>query len=357
MSRTILYYPDIAIPTSGPWIRSALLYWDKLAAIVPRSYDDLQDEQAVQRYSDEIQCLYRDDIFRPINPDVLMEKVAERKKFEAEVVAHLTKLTKHPSYKKTALKVPVFKQKLSNQLFNKLDRAGMAEERHKTREDSYCYYFHPKAAEIYMALLADYLAKEDSELTIPGSDQEIAFDLTFNRSSGVAKDLCVAAKLFDILPCPTEDVALRKILNFRKKHHAEILAFRAVMDSFEVGLVSAEDERAMNAFVIRSKEQIERECLNLGRALKGSLITTFLGSIQSFLKAPSVYLVAGTSVLLGQASEIAKVPIKYGLAGALATGAIEVTVQHLKQRRERKDNLRKEPFAYLFLTKKKFRLK
>ena len=28
-------------------------YWDKLAAIVPRSYDDMQDQQAVQRYSDE----------------------------------------------------------------------------------------------------------------------------------------------------------------------------------------------------------------------------------------------------------------------------------------------------------------
>lgn len=357
MSRTILYYPNINVPTSGPWIRSALLYWDKLAAIVPRSYDDMQDEEALQRYSDDIQCLYRDEIFRPVNPDSLMQKAAGRKRFESEVNAHIKALTKDPFYKNAPLDVPVFKQKLSGILFEKLKRAGVAEERNKTRKDHYCYYFHPKAADIYMALLADYLAKEDSELTIPGSDQKIAFDQTFNHSSGAAKDLCVAAKLFDILPCPTEDTTLRKILDFRKKHRSEILGFRDVMDSFETGLTSAEDERAINAFVIRSKEKIEKECLNLESALKGVGIITFLGSIQSFFKAPSVYLVAGTSVLLGQASEVAKVPIKYGLGSAVATGLIDVSIQYLKQRRENKANLLAKPFAYLFLAKKELRLK
>ena len=39
MSRTVLYYPYIQVPTSGLWIRKALLYWDQVAAIVPRSYD------------------------------------------------------------------------------------------------------------------------------------------------------------------------------------------------------------------------------------------------------------------------------------------------------------------------------
>jgi hypothetical protein len=34
MSRPILYYPNIEVPASGPWIRRALLYWDDVAAIV-----------------------------------------------------------------------------------------------------------------------------------------------------------------------------------------------------------------------------------------------------------------------------------------------------------------------------------
>jgi Family of unknown function (DUF6236) len=357
MSRTILYYPYINVPTSGPWIRSALLYWDKLAAIVPRSYDDMQDEKAIQRYSDEIQSLYRDEIFHPMNPDTLIHKEAERKRFEAEVITYIKTLTKDPSYKNAPLNVPVFKQKLSQLLFKKLKNVRVAEERNKTHEDYFCYYFHPKAAEIYMALLADYLAKSDSELTIPSTDQQRAFDLTFNRSSGSAKDLCVAAKLFDILPRPTEDVPLSKILKFREKYRAELLAFRGVMDGFEAGLADAEDERAMNEFVVRSKEQIEEKGLNLERALKGSGITTFFGSVQAFLKAPSVYLVGGASVALGQATEVAKVPIKYGLASAVAAGAVEVTLQYLNQRRERKATLRNSPFAYLFHGKKKLRLK
>ncbi|MEK6408334.1 MAG: DUF6236 family protein [Acidobacteriota bacterium] len=353
MNRTILYYPDIHVPTSGPWIRSALLYWDKLAAIVPRSYDDMQDEKAMQRYSDEIQSLYSDGIFRPINPDVLMGNAPERERFEAEVVSQLPKLSKRRSTKKTELSTPVFKQKLSQHLFENLKLAGVAEERKKTRQDSYCYYFDATAAEIYMALLADYLARNDSEVTIPATDQNRAFDLTFKQSSGTVKDLTVAAKLFDILPCPTEDVSLGKILKFRKKYRSELLAFRAAMSGFEKGLIDAPDQRAMKAFVIQSKEQIEGTCLDLESALKGSGVTTFLGAIQAFLKAPSVYLVSGATVLLGQATEITKVPVRYGVASAVVTGLVEVSVQHLTQRRERKGKLRNEPFAYLFLAKKR----
>ena len=59
MSRTILYYPEIQIPTSGTWIRKALLYWDKIGAIVPRSYDDQMDAKMLERYSPEIEHLYK----------------------------------------------------------------------------------------------------------------------------------------------------------------------------------------------------------------------------------------------------------------------------------------------------------
>src|SRR5262249_45495238 len=152
-------------------------------------------------------------------------------------------------------------------LFGKLERLGLVEQRFKTRLDSYCYYFDAKAAQVYMAVLADYLARNDSELTIPGTDQVQAFDLSFKRSSGTAKDLSVAVKLFDILPRPAGDVALRKILRFREKYRAELLAFRAVMDSFEAGLAEAPDERTMNSFLVRSKEQIEQKCLDLQSAL------------------------------------------------------------------------------------------
>jgi hypothetical protein len=69
--RTILYYPTIDIPT-GTWLRQALIYWDQVGSIVPRSYDDWQDQRAISRYNSDIQYLYEEEVFRPFNPDALI---------------------------------------------------------------------------------------------------------------------------------------------------------------------------------------------------------------------------------------------------------------------------------------------
>jgi hypothetical protein len=71
MNRTILYYPEIQIPTAGSWVRKALLYWDQVAAIVPRSYDGYMDEHGLERYRPEIRELLDEDVFRPVDPNKL----------------------------------------------------------------------------------------------------------------------------------------------------------------------------------------------------------------------------------------------------------------------------------------------
>jgi len=50
IGRSVLYYPTITIPP-GSWLRNAVLYWDSVGSIVPRSFDDYADEQAIRRYS------------------------------------------------------------------------------------------------------------------------------------------------------------------------------------------------------------------------------------------------------------------------------------------------------------------
>jgi hypothetical protein len=144
-------------------------------------------------------------------------------------------------------------------------------------------------------------------------------------------------------------------LKFRKKYRPELLAFRAEMDGFENELRNAEDTKSMESVVVRSQERIEKECSDLAKALKGSAIQTFLCSIQTFLRAPSPYVIAAGSVVLNKATELAKVPVEYTIAGARAGGAIEVSVQYLMQRRERSTNMHKSPFAYLFLKERKLR--
>src|SRR5215470_15555407 len=107
--RTILYYPTIAIPTAGSWIRSALLYWDNIASIVPRSYDDMQDENAVARYEPEIQMLYEEGVFSPVNPDLLVrEHYSQARKFEGEVLARARRLKRKLGRSKFACTEAIF---------------------------------------------------------------------------------------------------------------------------------------------------------------------------------------------------------------------------------------------------------
>ena len=60
--RTVLYYPTIEIP-SDRWLRQALLYWDRVGSIVPRSFDDYQDSQAIARFGPDIEYLYGEGVF------------------------------------------------------------------------------------------------------------------------------------------------------------------------------------------------------------------------------------------------------------------------------------------------------
>src|SRR5438067_6437254 len=108
-ARTVLYYPNIDIPTAGPWIRSPLLYWDKLASIVPRSYDDMRDEQAMERYSDEIRFLYQEKVFRPVNPDILAGVPEDSREFETEVFKRLQAFAKRGKSPAAACTAKVFK--------------------------------------------------------------------------------------------------------------------------------------------------------------------------------------------------------------------------------------------------------
>jgi hypothetical protein len=62
MAQTILYYPTIDIQ-DGKWLRNAVIYWDKVASIVP--YDNYPN------FSPEILYLQERELYEPIFPQNL----------------------------------------------------------------------------------------------------------------------------------------------------------------------------------------------------------------------------------------------------------------------------------------------
>ncbi len=168
MSRTILYYPNIQIPTSGTWIRRALLYWDKLGAIVPQSYDDSMDKKALARYSPEIQRLYKEGIFKPFEPSSIFRDRKAFRRFDTELRAAI-KLGSfwlgNPSELTAACNVPIYRDKLTHSMFHELARLGLA----KKSTSGLLYLFERQTARVYMALLAKHIADSSNEPTIVGT--------------------------------------------------------------------------------------------------------------------------------------------------------------------------------------------
>lgn len=354
MSRTILYYPEIQIPTSGTWIRKSLLYWDKLGAIVPRSYDDRMDAKMLKRYSPEIECLYKEGIFKPFNPEILLRKPDSREALTFELKQTL--LPKQPKKSRTIViaqrcEVPIYRDKVAHEVFAALRERGLAV---ISPNDHSVYLFESTTAHVYMALFAKHLAQHALEPTVPSSDSAAEIDMMFGGDPGKASEnLILSSRFSEVIPAPAPDVPLRKILRFKKKHEAELLSFYEAIDQFQKGIGQCTTTKELKALLQSQKDQIRKETTKLSKALKANTIGSWLGTLQSFIKPTSPTLWGAGLVIAGKAVSLAAVPIPLVLAGAGITASIDVGVHWFNKVQERKAAIGNSAFAYLFLANKK----
>lgn len=351
MSRTILYYPKIEVPTSGSWVRRALLYWDDVAAIVPRGYDDYMDAQAVKRFRPEVQELYEQNIFRPLNPERLFMDETAVHAFTTDLKSlSITPRRRLNSSNRPEYSATIYKDKTSHHIFHELEARGLAAD----TGNPLLYFFEPSTAVIYMALLAKHMAAAQNNPTIPGTDIEGLSNRAFGKNIVENSEPILSARLADVIPIPSPSVPLKTILKFRQQHKAELLAFRTVMDDFEKSLAAASHNAEVISLTENFKEKAQRESIELGKALKSSNVSAILGSLQAFIKPTSPTLNGSAAVLAGKATSIAAVPISWEIAGASTAGLIEVGMHWFSKVQERRKALRDTPFAYLFLARKRF---
>jgi len=354
MSRTVLYYPEIQIPTSGTWIRKSLLYWDKLGAIVPQSYDDRMDSQMLKRYTPEIECLYKEGIFKPFNPETLMRSQNSRQALRDELKETLypTKLkkTKTPIVVQRC-DVAIYQDKVAYEVFSELKERGLAI---GSEDEHGIYLFEKRTANVYMSLLAKHLALNAPEPTVPSSDSAAELDLMFGNDEKMEpENLIISPHFSDLIPTPNPDVPLRTILKFKKRHEAELIAFHAVMEGFEQAIASCENAKQLKSVVQAQKDQIKKQTIDLSKALKANTIGAWLGSLQSFIKPTSPTLWGAAVVVAGKAASLATIPVNWVAGGAALAGSIEVGMHWFNKVQERNTAIRSSSFAYLLLAKRK----
>jgi hypothetical protein len=248
MRRTIIYYPNIDIPDSK-WLRNSLLYWDEVSSIVPRSI-----ETDLYTNSHLIAQLRDEGEYRAIFPDQLMQSDVFND-FENEVINKLSwnnrarfkryrninefgsiARTREPRSlvhnEKVFNNFDIHREKISNRIFEKLEQSGMVS------WNGDWMSFDDQSANIYMATLAKFSALSDANYTVIGTDKPNLINSVYPVSYLYRKPVKYTTPIvnlsLNILPTPTNDVPIEKIIKFKKKYREELLAFRNQINQFEV---------------------------------------------------------------------------------------------------------------------------
>lgn len=345
-SRTILYYPTIALPDEA-WLKQILLYWDQVATIVPARF---HAEESYSRgntlfKNSTMKYLLDENVYRTIWADrAFFRNHLEHHK----MVEEFYEVVDSQEYKNFVgpqedwqVDAKIFTDKILADTVDFLVERKLA----KTKE-SFEYYVERKTALLYMSFLAKYLADIEAPLTIPATNIEFYRNFIYFQQNIGKKFACLSLILKDILPIPRQDVTLQKIMTFKKQRKLELQQFQEVIWKFEkdLGVSNSEDEVLENC--IRFHNRIELEMQKLSDLFKDSKISVILGSLKSLidLKSPTLWL---TGAALG-GNNIVKLATPFTWVGVGVAGAIQVSSFLVDERNKKRAIVRDSAFSYLY---------
>lgn len=341
--RTILYYPTILI-LDDLWLRQALLYWDGIASIVPRQWD--------QAFTPEMEYLQEVGQFKTYRPEDIMRHgllgLMEEDFFNiVESAEYQAYLGPRQSW---ILDKRVHEDKVSHSITGFLVDKGLVDPA-MTRELGLDWYlFERKTSFLYMSILAKYLADDAHHLTTTSTSMMHFRDLAYlaQPSSRDRGSICAEVIFKDILPSPREDVPLEAIIDFKDRYRSELLRFRAIIDKFERDLSAAQRDKDIRELTVQFVESAELGLAELSEVLHESDISTIVSSLKALIDIKSPTLWAAAGVYAGQATDIAKIPIDWAMGGLAIMGGIEILSRVACSNSERHAHRRESAFSYLY---------
>ncbi len=358
LKRTILYYPAINIP-SGKWLRKALLYWDEVGSIVPKSY-----ERKPSLYSEDIDFLRREGVYRPFVPDnfdgalsnvgdefgnqlveIVLSPEFQSYQKKQKAIFPLS-LIKHNQKKAPFL---IHKEKGTSETFYLLKEAGLAR---VFSENNDWYEVEKDTAMVYMGVLAKYLADFDTQFTVPGTDLADYQRVCFLPKSAELAVPSLKFSFMNVLPVPRDNVSFDDILKFKQSRRDHLLQFRQELDKFQEDITKCGSQAEVNEAIVRFGEKLESELNDFEAVLKDSKISTIAGSFEALTKAQPLGWLAASVVMAGVANSIAQVPVEWVLGGTGIGGSISISHYLINRRNEKRKNLRVSPLSYLYAAKR-----
>jgi len=350
-TRTALYYPDIVIP-SKEFIRKTILYWDDIGSIVPKSiwdnhiYFDLEDE--------EINQLRDAHLYRPFFPNTLMHGTAPgfEERFSSEFYRRLDFFNQRKKLQNNTRYTPIYEEKeMVPGLFRDLKSRGLARweiigKASVSESGLPVLFIESVTSNIYMALLAESLAEADENITVPITEDGTWQDYAYSAIDTSKQKVCAKLVLDRILPIPSPEVPLDKIINFREDHRTELNQLRKSIDEFQTSISNAPDIRTVKDSCCRFSEQFESGVRDIDQNLHDRNINTVYGSLNSLLdiKSPEI---SGTLIGSGALALGTLQPL-FLLSGIAMAASIKIEAYLLKEREERKKWMESLPYSYVY---------
>jgi hypothetical protein len=212
----------------------------------------------------------------------------------------------------------MYAEKLSHKIADFL-----AEKNLLKRGDMGVFSVEKNSANIYMSMLADYLACiNNKNLVIPSTDEQEFEKLTYQLAD--EKVLTYRIQLDNCLPAPSPNATLKDIIKFKNKRKQELLQFREVLDNTEAEINAADNDQDRKMKMIKFKEKIQKEILEIKKLLGDSKLDFVLNGLSSLLDFKQKEVV-GTISGLGVvgAGVITSLPlIGLGAGAVLLTGTL-----------------------------------
>ncbi len=280
MERVSLYYPAINFP-NNTWLRTALLYSDKISTIVPHeSYSDASINVETQKIIDA-------GLYHPIYAfDAINSNAKEYRILEKNFLSVIDgkefqnikkKYIKEKYYTSGINDYKLFTSKFSHKIADKLENLGLINDRNSDEA-----YIEKTCAFIYMSMLSDFAARVDNNLITVSTDnhefEKLAFQ--FFQPTGYTQRLMIE----NCLPVPNSNVKIEKIIAFKQKRRAELANFRAQLDSLQKELCECSSIEQQKLKLIQFKERIEKDVLEIKKMVGDSFKETILKSLSSLLE-------------------------------------------------------------------------
>jgi len=329
MSANALYYPYIDIP-STVWTAQAILYWDKLASIIPMDHMDRPAQMTPL-----MRTLLVEGLVEPIIPGMFLYEVKDFDKTFIDFLKRTMLASENPTrLVRRGLTTLIHAEKMG-EIPDFLIASGLAE-----KQQYPWFRVDADVAKLFMAYLATVLSALPSVNATAITDKpSLLTVLNCPPSSAARADTKASTRqivLDSLIPVPTGKLDPHKLLEFKARHGELLPSLRLKIEAHCAKVAGLDDEDLMlatAAFTEECKEQVDE--------IQARMYPTF-GSVVLNTITP-VFSAGLTFASTGEDNKLA-----LGAAGITLAHCAWQAIRSIRSGDERK------PLAYIAHARKSF---